>query len=56
MKRRFVDEELRKEMKRLEDEGKSRAEIAKILDVAPSTVTRELGAVRCYRYFRTASA
>jgi len=52
MKRRFVTPEMVEQMKRLETEGKSRREIADLLDVTPATVTRSLGAVRPYRSFR----
>lgn len=49
MKRFLVTVELRTEIKKLEAEGLSRKEIADALNVAPSTVTRVLGAVRQYR-------
>ena len=52
MKRRFVDEALIAEMKRLERDGYTRREIAKALDVDPATVTKHLGAVRQYRGLR----
>lgn len=52
MKRRFVTDEMKKEMAALAANGKSRAEIAEILDVAPSTVTKALGPVRPYKYNR----
>jgi DNA-binding CsgD family transcriptional regulator len=44
------------EMKRLEAEGLTRAEIAEKLDVDRATVTRYLGAVRQYRGARLQSA
>lgn len=56
MKRRFVTEELKRQMTELEAAGKSRKEIAEILDLDPATVTRHLGAVRPYRWLRASAA
>lgn len=52
MKRRIVDEEMKKKMKELEGLGYTRSEIADRLDLEPSTVTKHLGPVRPYKYFR----
>lgn len=52
MKRRFVTDELKQQMTELEASGKSRKEIAEILDLDPATVTRHLGPVRQYRGLR----
>ena len=54
MKRRFVDDEMLKEMRRLAEEGMSRKEIAEKMDIDPSTVTRCLGSVRPYNFRRGA--
>lgn len=56
MKRRVVTEEMKRQMKNLEEAGHSRKEIALILDVDAATVTRHLGAVRCYRGARIPQA
>jgi hypothetical protein len=42
------------EMRKLEAEGKTRVEIALILQCTPSQVTRGLGAVRVWRGIRAA--
>jgi DNA-binding CsgD family transcriptional regulator len=55
MKRRFVTEAMRIKMRELEAEGKSRKEIANLLNVEPPTVTRHLGPVRPYRGLRVPS-
>lgn len=49
MKRRFVTDDMKREMRRLEAAGKSRKEIAQRLDLDAATVTRHLGPVRQYR-------
>lgn len=52
MKRRLVTEDMKRKMRELELQGKSRAEIAEQLDIDPATVTRHLGPVRVYRNAR----
>lgn len=49
MKRRYVTEDMKNEMRRLESEGMKRIKIAEALQVDQSTVTKALGAVRQYR-------
>jgi len=50
--RRFVTESLLVLMRRLETEGKSRSEIAKLTGLTPATVTRQLGPIRQYGWRR----
>lgn len=45
---------LKEEMRRLEIEGKSRAEISEMLNCTKSQVTKGLGAVRAWRGKRAA--
>ena len=52
MKRKIVDEEAKKKMKEMEEQGASRKEIAYALDLDPSTVTKHLGSVRPYNHHR----
>ena len=52
MKRRLITEEIKTKMREMEAAGKTRKEIAEILDIEPPTVTRHLGAVRQYRGLR----
>jgi DNA-binding CsgD family transcriptional regulator len=56
MKRRFVTHEMRLEMKRLEAQGKTRREIARVMDLDQATVTRHLGAIHPYRGARLSTA
>ena len=56
MKRRFVTEQDKKRMRDFEAAGKSRKEIAELMDLDPATVTRHLGPVRPYRGLRFQTA
>ena len=55
VKRRFVTDEMRSQMRELEKQGKSRKAIAEQLDLDAATVTRHLGPVRPYRGSRVPS-
>lgn len=56
MKRKFVDEKLKEQMRELEAKGVKRKAIAKILDVAPGTVSTALGAIAPWRERRRKAA
>ncbi len=47
--KKIVDEEMKKKMREMEADGKSRKQIADAFNLHQSTVTKALGAVRQYR-------